>query len=298
MKNTDITFVGRGGDNPGIDSVTGMGKIITVLDLDEGESVYGIQFSFLDNTLLAGSRSGRIKQYWIDKDGDELVLLAEFDHGCPVVSVMRSGRKLYSVGCDDRALVYNTDKHAAKIIQADDYKLITLELLSEIRCAGLTENGEIIFLNNHHRITAVLNSPLPCGPYSLTRLLFWQKQNVLVYPAVDGALVVVSLDDLSIKTIKAHNGGFVSIFTDGKDIYTVGLHDGTLKIWSQPDSYKSFECQRGIISGSCLCGSGDRVGLINKKGDLFTCSITDKIEVVARKSGNTNINYRVKHKRL
>ena len=159
MKNTEMTFVGRGGETPGIDCVTGMGRIASMADFDKDSSVYGIQFTPSDNTLIAGLRTGQMKQYWHDKENDELVLLASFDHGSPVVSVMRSGRKLHTIGCDGKGLVWNTANQTAKTIQTDGYKLIALEPLSEIRCAGLTENGEIIFLNNRHQITDVLDGP-------------------------------------------------------------------------------------------------------------------------------------------
>src|SRR5210317_1146760 len=98
MVNSKKMYVGKGGDCPGIDCVTCKGQITTVAVLNEGQSVYSIQFTPYDDTLRVGLRNGHIKQYWHDPESDKLVELETIDQGSSVVSVSRYDSQIYGVG--------------------------------------------------------------------------------------------------------------------------------------------------------------------------------------------------------
>ena len=284
MRDNEKIIVGKGGDSPGLDCITCTGRIAATVSLNEGESVYGIQFTPYDNTVTAGLRSGHIKHYFHNQENDELVELATFDQGCPVVSVTRDGGHIYSAGSDGTILSLKTDTYKEKVI-ACDYKFISVEPLPDHKLVGLTDKGEVVFLNEHHEMTGCIKGPPPCGPLSLVRMLFWKKKNILVYPGAEGVLVGVSLEEYSIQTTKAHNGGFVALFTDGNDLYTAGLKDGKLNKWLGRDDWISLDCPAGIISGCCHCIEGGGVGLIDISGNLYLCQVGDRLDVFCSKEG-------------
>jgi len=131
-----------------------------------------------------------------------------------------------------------------------------------------------------------MHGPVPGGPHSLTRLFYWQKYDLLVYPGSEGQLVCRDCGDVSCRTISAHDRGFVTLFADGEYLYTVGINDGTLKRWSEPGKFESFICEPRIVGGSCLPGGDNRIGLINSEGDFLDCVIEAGVKVVRRTKGD------------
>jgi len=100
MRDIQITFIGSGGKQPGIYGITSFGNMVRLADYGNGCSVYDLHYSLFDKKLTTGDRGGYVKQYWPDTDNNELVLLSEYNHGTPVVSVIQYNMRIHSAGLD------------------------------------------------------------------------------------------------------------------------------------------------------------------------------------------------------
>ena len=69
------------------------------------------------------------------------------------------------------------------------------------------------------------------GRLSLVTLTHWPAQRAAAYPARDGQLVVLSLQDRTHRIHQAHRGTFWAAIADGDRLHTVGCEDGLLKTW-------------------------------------------------------------------
>jgi len=287
MKDMRYTFIGSGGKHPGIDGITSAGNIVRFTDYDEGDSIYNLCYRPWEDMLTAGDRGGFVKQFRPATDGIELMLLSEHNQGSPVISVAQFNGSVHSAGLDRKLFVWQGPDYHGDCCNTRNTQIVSLETLTKNNVlVSLAANGDMCIQDKEYRLVKSLPGPIPCGPLSFARLFYWQRHDVFVYASSDGQLVCREGSTFACKTFRGHEKGFVTLFSDGQYLYTVGLHDGFLKRWSEPGKCERFTCESQIVSGICLPGRENRVALINSKGDLSDCIIEDGVEVVSRSKGD------------
>ena len=266
-------FLGRGGSRPGVVVVHPDLRVEPLIEFPEGHSVYALDLSPEGTTLAVGARNGTIViaagPNGGGRDGSSLEL-NNLLQGSPILSLCWMDEDHFAASdLAGRVLLWDRDDpRNPRLLKTDHGLICSLVKLPEARLAGLCADGRLLIWNRSagepREVHQLAPPPDPC---SLVPLVYLSRRQSLFYPGRGGGLVEFSLEGTK-QVRPAHEGDFHAIFAQGGFIFSVGRHDGRLRVWP-PDIQAGgmeYAAPPGVISGSPLTGEPLRMVLVMENG--------------------------------
>lgn len=264
--------LGRGKDSPGIDLYTvKSGHVENILSLPYGQSIYALDVSPEGTCIAAGTKTGLLYLLIKTDESQSENNLKRFIQGEPVLSVCFID-ELNIAACDSsgRCLIWQYTNSQPAILPAGKGVLCSMIRIDETHFAGLSTTGELsVWSLPDADCMQMTGVPPPPELSALVNLLYWQKENSLVFPSAGGDIAVYDMEHGDIKAFHAHEGDVYAMTLFDGSLLTFGMTDGRLRQWESGNDVPVAECRApsGIISAVTLNESNGTILLIDEKGD-------------------------------
>ena len=292
-------FLGTGKPKPGLWAIGPNEASASCLLGQTGHSVYAIDMDTEDGLVVVGTRGGRIHLLsWPDGDiSSQPNTFTSRLQGSPVLSLCLVGNSQFaSTDAAGRCLLWPPagDSTTPKALEVDGAVVCSLLRLDENKLLGLSSSGRLLLWDlSTGQLHSKVDVPKPPTKFSIVRLIYWQKQNAVVYPSDRGELVVCGLGDFGLCVHAAHEGEFYAVIANSDRLYTIGKNDGLMKTWEDAKGPASHECQApmGIVSGEFLDSESKQILLINSDFEAAIYAIeANSLQLLRRLEGN---HYRI-----
>ena len=289
-------LLGTGGPEPGLwtfgsDTV----QVESLVGLPSGRSVYAVDINAAGDLLAIGDRLGGIEvRSWLQAaDQGRLSDVASLNQGAPILSVcLLDGRRLAVADVAGRCLLWQLSDPMAPptYLKVDGAVICSLVRLGQGQMLGLSADGRLLLWSMPDGgLIGTIPGPRPPRQLSLVRLCPWPALGAVVYPAADGSLMACPFDEPSPKGRPAHDGAFYACIAVGDQLYSIGSHDGRLKVW-QADGRKpiaEYAVTPGIVSGQIVPDDSGRLLLVDRRGTAGTYGIGSGSVGLLRRLGGT-----------
>ena len=255
-------LLGIGGSQPGTARLLPSHDVLRVLTLPQGHSVYALDTD-LAGTIAAGSRAGEV--HVVRKDGQ-----FSLEQGAPVLAVSFFGDSwLASSDTHRRCLLWAPlgEFASQRHLDTGDDNICSLLSFSESRLIGLSCSGKLLSWEVHAgELTDSVTCPEPPAKSALVRLLQWPGRDVVVFPAAEGQVAVMSIGAKGVSAWPAHKGEAYAVFFVEDVLCTAGMDDGVMRTWDITGKVlDEWSIPKGIIAGCQASQAGDML-LIDRGG--------------------------------
>jgi hypothetical protein len=288
----DIAFLGAGGNDPRIDTLSvDSGETRRLLELPPMHSAYAIDIDE-DGMLAAGTKAGLV--YIVSSTGrqktDEPVPIRQLAQGAPVLSVCWANKSILAVSdTARRCLIWNTNREAPpRPLDTKGETICSLLKLAGL-LAGLSSGGKLLFWEPWQgRLVRTIDVPLPPAVSALVHMVYWPVENALACPSRIGHLTLFGLEKEDLRDLEAHEGGFYAISVWGERLLTVGIEDGRMKVWEAGSDRPAleFKVAEGVISAAAFNDQRAKVLLVEAQGRAnFYTAEEDKLRLIGPIAG-------------
>ena len=289
-------ILGKGGSAPGIDLISiDSTDIICSRKPEKGQSVYAVDMDIENNLAAIGTRCGSIEILTLPEDG----ITGGFGTG---ISLFQ-GSGILSLCIADKNRLFSSDTTGGCFLWRLDSKnnepqrlesgggvICSLLKVNDSTVTGLSASGKLLFWDiRSGALTNSIDCPVPSAKSALINLCHWPAKKSLLYPASDGRLVVLNLEDNLVKSFNTHNGLFFTVIADNSYCYTIGTEDRLVKRYSAPDGSCQgiFKLSENIISGQLLDEQEQKFLLVDITGRAGVYTIeADSFVLTDRLDGN------------
>jgi len=278
----NAVFLGLGGDGPAVCVFASHGSGDRQLaELPEGQSVYAIDVCTDTGRVAYGTRGGMIQTICWPPQASDRQAPSQWSHGSPVLSICWVTDALLAVAdTAGRCLLWNPVAPAEpKRLDSEGCIICSLQMLPDGELVGLSGDGCLLFwsIPEGHLLRCVQGVPPP-PKLALVHLRFWQRERLLMYPADDGRLCLLSPDGMRLRYVDAHRGPFYVVLPGPKGVLTVGGDERLIRSWDRLPGSPAWEAvvpwSRHFVSGWSIGFQPDSVLLIDREGTgaVFVCT--------------------------
>jgi hypothetical protein len=269
-----LVLLGAGGLLPCIRELNSEQPIVT---FPRGESVYRISGSSTGRHLTYATRTGLV-EFLETLDGRSFRMVQQLRHHDPVISAC----------CDDRSFMFSDTEGGCYRCDGPDYRPIPLPREGKDPICALTVAGsEVVGVSTGGTIwiwgrintesTLRLAGAPPPQHYAWVNAVYVYAWNKLIFPAMGGSLLAVSLSNRVVTTVSAHYGEIGATLEFNGRLLTVGRSDELACLWSDnPLSVEmEWKAPRNIVA---IAPTHDKMAplvAVRSSGDAFLCRITE-----------------------
>jgi len=232
-----LIVCGTGGDDARVEAFSFDSGKTEVLLNSLPSSVYSIDIDCDSGRIAAGTKGGEIYllKNTCEADPDNPVTVKKLLQGAPVLSVSWLGESLLAVSDTlGRCLLWDTNHESIpKPLEGVKGVICSTLNLKQNMLTGFSSAGKLLFWEPPKwQLVDSVEVPGPPAMSALVHMLYWSKENALVFPSDGGRLTFYDLTTKRVTDLQAHKGDFYAISLIGEDLLTAGVVDQRLKIWS------------------------------------------------------------------
>ncbi|RJR27419.1 MAG: hypothetical protein C4582_00675 [Desulfobacteraceae bacterium] len=270
---SDMVLLGTGGRNPGVERYNAQSGVLQgLVHFPPGHSAYAMDIEAETGVIGIGTKGGMVHLIsgCEDSDSDQNLGIRHFLHGAPVLSVCWVDSSRLAVSdTASRCLVWQTAEPRQVSLEVRKGNICFLLTLPDGLLAGLSSKGILHFWEpKSGKLIQTVRVPLPPSMYALVNIRYWEAEQALVFPGLNGHFVQVGLKNHEIRKTAAHSGELYALAPWRHYLLTAGMNDGRIKLWEPglETPLRELVAPKGIIAMSAIESSSLAVLLVMKDG--------------------------------
>lgn len=270
VNNRVPVILGAGGPTPGIRAIHSDHPIPS---FPRGDSVYRITGSSTGRHVAYATRSGGVGFIEI-LDGTTFRMVRQLQHRAPVIAAC----------CDDDSFTFSDTEGGCYLCGGSEYFPAPLPregkdpicalTVAGSEVVGVTTGGTIWVWNEvDTESTRRLEGAPPPQPYACVNAIYVHAWDKLVFPAIGGSLLTVSISSGIVTTVSAHCGEVGAAQEFNGKLITFGRSDGTACLWrDNPLSIeREWKAPRNIVAVALTHDHVAPFLAVNWTGEAFLC---------------------------
>ena len=280
---SDIIFIGGGMNNPSVVAFNvNSHDTKRLLNLPPLNSVYAMDLNLMSSKLAIGTKGGLV--YIVSTESNQIANKDSSAHklfqGAPVLSVCWISKSYLAVSdTAGRCLLWHTNMEKSPQVLGTFNDVICCLLSSDDKIlAGLAAKGKLYFWEaSEGELIKTINVPSTPSISGLVKMVYWQEENVLVFPNYMGGLTLFELEKDRVKNLDAHKGDLYAISMCGDKLLTIGMQDRRLKIWrnGSNESVCDLMAPDGVVSLAVAGDQYQKLLIVDVKGSAAVYYIED-----------------------
>ena len=247
---TPCPLISSGGQSPKVRSIA---QPTTLISLGRGDTVYALAISQDQSRVVCGGKSGNLALLERSEAGAWRVNHT-MTHCAPVLAVCltRSNKVLFSDtqgGC----FLWSSNGTLRCLPKGTSRSPVATLVCAGDAVVGHGVTGHIqVWPAPFDELSHELTAPAPAKPFSWSSGLYCPSTRTVHFPSECGRLITLLLDDLTLRTMPAHEGAFYLLLDHPEGILSIGYQDGKAIIWPAPYTQEAAQLNApaNVVAGA------------------------------------------------